>query len=133
MDVFEFTGVEGEVFELDFSAVDGGRIGYTIFGPNGEEIFDQFDTSSLFFLDSGPITLPDTGTYRIEIPSEDDEVSYQFTALFGFVDLQVDSIEIPSSGFTGQEIDVSFVVTNHGTRSTNATGWIDRVLSLIHI
>ena len=129
-DHLEFTALAGEAFELDFSTIDGGSLGYSIFGPNGDEIFTQRASLFASTLDSDQILLADTGTYRIELFTQDSQPTYQVTALFGSVDLQVDSVEIPSSGFTGQEIAVSWVVTNHGTRATNATNWTDRVFLL---
>lgn len=43
-------------------------------------------------------------------------------------DLRVDKVEAPNGAFSGQPMDVSWTVSNHGEGRTVETGWYDRVV-----
>ncbi|MBP1466049.1 Ig-like domain-containing protein [Candidatus Chloroploca sp. M-50] len=66
-DIYTFTATTGEVIFLDVQARSGlTQLNWRFLAPDGTVIFDH----PLFTEDRGPLTLPQTGTYRIEVGGE---------------------------------------------------------------
>ena len=126
-DQWEFEATAGETFSFDVLAVDGGDIGYLLLDPDGD-VFDRREwLNSASDLDTGQITLPKTGLYRLVVQANSEGAIYQFEARFGATDLIVENLVVPATAFSGQTLTVDWVVTNNGSRATNASQWIDRV------
>ncbi len=77
-DIYSFSGTAGQRVFVDVQNLSGlSQLNWRLEAPDGTEIFDN----PLFTQDRGPLTLPQTGSYRIVVggePGEDETGTYRF-------------------------------------------------------
>ncbi|MCY2989176.1 MAG: PKD domain-containing protein, partial [Planctomycetota bacterium] len=79
VNLWNFSGVKDQLLFVDFQVITGGTLQFRLLSPTGVVVASDYHNLSNY-LDRGPLTLPENGTYTLELTGLNNQStpSYQF-------------------------------------------------------